>query len=661
MPGIDIYVDVHTPTGLRTGPGPITAVTSWTDTNELNRVGSFRCAMPATDARRSFIEQRGFLKAYTRYKESFELVSVGLVRKERIYTAGKETFVEYSGPSYADELNYRLVHDLELSELQLWRPSMAYWHIPEPEFEEEWNVNLTEDGTNPELQGSLADRNFTNRWYFNRQWYGTTDPDERGFDTGNYFYFGHEEKFFEVHIHFTRTYTGLGSFNGVENSSWELQYFDGNSFGWRTVEEFTDTTVTGNNRTFSKTGVIAWTEEELEDWTKTNHGERADGGANNLYWIRMHPTVNLDDFDLSEVEIYVHTRTNDDLQPILDYAPAGWDLSGATGTAAGSHLQFSGETVLAALNKVAEQSGETFRISNRTRTVAWVGDYSRAGADRAGVTLRKATGEVYPQAVTAYITSLEKLEDSNEIVTRIYPYGAGSGNARLKLTEIPIDPLRPLMEGQTTGDDYEVNYEDNYIENVSATARWGLIEREVQFNEISHLYDDYYGELSADIQLFNAAWTWLKARSEAFADSYRVTVVGLQQYPYPGQVYDLEYLESIDGELRVNITGSYTATKVTQTFSAGQPPQFTLEFTDNPLRRTFVTGQSRMGRLEQAVRYQTRPQRKPHDDIVADVNSRHSRPWVLIETFEDEIDFDNDLSPLARAQYRAGKDLGLWR
>ncbi len=669
-PGTDIYVDIYNPAGLRVGPGPVTTVERWTDDNGLNRVGSFTCTIPATDTRRQFVELRGFLKAYTRRLDGYDLLSVGLVRRERVFSRGKETFVEYSGPSYGDELNYRLVGELELSELQIGRPSMVYWHIPEPEYEEEWNVDLTQ--TQSALQGGLCNRNFMDRWYFNRQWYGTdpTDPSKRGFDTGNYFYFGHEEKFYEVKIHFTRTYTGnIGSFNG-RAATWELQYFDGKNFGWRTVTTFTDSTANGAV-TFARTGVINWAaDEEVEkSWTKTNHGARTDGGANNLYWMRMHPTANLDDFDLCEVEVFSHVSTLDDLQPIIELAPAGWSLNGTgttPGTTTGSHLQFSGETVLAALNKVAEQSGEMFRISNRVRQVTWLGSGEDAALDRANITLRSATGPVDVQGATAYIARLEKLEDSNEIVTRLYPFGAGNGPARQTLQVIPFDDPFERSLLAVGVDVYEINYFPEkgapYIENVSATARWGLIEREVTFNEIGYLYDDAEGKRAADIQLRDAAFNWLRSRSEHIAESYRVEVVGLPIYPYPGQTYDLEYLESAgDGELQVKVTGAFMATRVAQELSAGAPLRVTFELSNDPLRRTFVTGQSRMGRIEQATRYQARAQRITHDSVLADVNAHHSRAWVLIESF-DGIDLNSpDESNIAKALYRAGKDLRLWR
>lgn len=656
MPGINsFWIDIYDAQENKLGAGPLTTALSWNDTNALNRVGTFRCVIPAGEAKLALIPMRGYLKCYMVRGATTELVSVGLVRRRRTQVRGGSSVVELSGPSYGDELNNRIVHDLELSELTLYRPAAAYWHIPEPEFEEEWNVDLTcEEHDCNEYQASLANNVFTDSWYFNRQWYGTTDPDERGFDTGNYFYWGNEEKFFQVTIHFTGDYTGSGSRNS-RPASWELQYFNGDVFEWQTVEEWTDGTIGGNDNTFNHTGVIAWTEEELEDWTRTNHADK------NFYWIRMHPTANLDDFHLSEVQILVHQQTGDDIQPILDYAPAGWDLTSTGGSTTGSYIQFSGETVLSALNKVAEQSGDHFRLSNRGRFVTWI----RADdpPDSAGVLL---TGSVItPSSATAQIVSLEKMEASEDVVTRIYPYGSGVAHARLKLEEIPIDPLFVLerMQGNVEAgsfDQYEVSYEDNYIENVSATARWGLIEREVQFNEVEAIQEDAKGENSAAIQLFNAAWYWLKSHSEAQEDTYRVSVVGLDVYPYPGQTYRIIYQEERDGTLTVNVQGSFVATDVEQALTGGGPLMVNLTLTNNVLRRTMVTGQTRLGRIEQAIRHQTKRQRTAQDNVLKQVNERHSRPWILIESYEG-VDLEGDISPLARAMYRTLKDHNLMR
>lgn len=131
--------------------------------------------------------------------------------------------------------------------------------------------------------------------------------------------------------------------------------------------------------------------------------------------------------------------------------PGGWTL---VNNVAGSQKVYlsaiARESILATLGAICTAVGVWFTIDGTTLTVA-----DSFGAVQHGVT----------------ILSIAKKVDSNEIVTRVYPYGAGS-----KDVSVTLQPSTVTIGG------YTVNKSANSVTN-SASA-YPLREREVQFSKV---------------------------------------------------------------------------------------------------------------------------------------------------------------------------------
>lgn len=308
------------------------------------------------------------------------------------------------------------------------------------------------------------------------------------------------------------------------------------------------------------------------NWAKTT----VDGTL--AYWLRIDPDANLTAptaFD--EVLVGIRTPRLDDLQPILDLAPAGWSFSLAAGTydrtVAGTNAVFAGESVLSALVKIAENSGESFRLG-AGRTIEWLhSDGTAASFAAAGVRAMNNTGSERQAAnpLTCQIVKLEETRDTNDLVTRVYPFGPGNGTAQLTLADatltMPTAPdlyelhtrLLPAPTAPATA-----NPPPYYIVNATAAAASGRIERVLSFKDI-----DVRDENAAANNLAQAALTWLKHNSTA-QRFYRLEVVGLKQLVKVGTLVHIIYREVHDGRVTVDIDEQLIVLGATHTFAAGE-------------------------------------------------------------------------------------------
>jgi hypothetical protein len=118
---------------------------------------------------------------------------------------------------------------------------------------------------------------------------------------------------------------------------------------------------------------------------------------------------------------------------IAAYLPAGWSITGTPSSAV--YLKFAGESVLAALSKIVEQTGDHFILAGPTarqvtwlpKTVAPVSSGIRAIPSGEAIAL-----EHNPRV--CLIKSLKRVKDATGQYSRIYAYGAGNAEARLTLS-----------------------------------------------------------------------------------------------------------------------------------------------------------------------------------------------------------------------------------
>lgn len=216
---------------------------------------------------------------------------------------------------------------------------------------------------------------------------------------------------------------------------------------------------------------------------------------------------------------------------IIAYAPSGWALDTLSGydTTAKSVLHaFEGETVLAALVRLSELTGEHFR-AGANRTVIWMQNDQPDSGVRA-----VQTGD--PTAILAnpavcMITDLARSSDSYDLVTRVYPYGAGDGDARVTLAG----------SSWVAPGGFTIDTLNNFIKANTADTTYGQIERYVSFKDIA-----------TNDTLAEVAYEWLRKRSAAVV-SYRLSIAGLQSTLTPGSTIHVQYRKWVENFQAVNI------------------------------------------------------------------------------------------------------------
>jgi len=318
------------------------------------------------------------------------------------------------------------------------------------------------------------------------------------------------------------------------------QYYNGD--GWAEDTIVSDGTDDGG--TFRKNGDIVFTRQP--DWTRYNALEA--GG--DWFWRRLRvKRIWPDDpswtgyFKLAEVDIYEDVPTADGVNKIMAYAPDTWTKTGYPETVSPKYLEFKGQSVLEALVILAEQGGrdsgaavrEHFRLGTG-RAIDWMGTTVNASGVRAVSPTDPIAAEGAPELVI--IQSLQKETDSAEVVTRIYPSSAdGLGIG-------PATDAAPA--GYTRGSITQGLNTYWYLQHTAGYAAYGLIERHIEFSELSLQQADSYTTHPVDLgnQLQERAAEYL--RTHALANEfYRLSIVQFPALILPGDTIECVYHEWI--------------------------------------------------------------------------------------------------------------------
>jgi hypothetical protein len=158
------------------------------------------------------------------------------------------------------------------------------------------------------------------------------------------------------------------------------------------------------------------------------------------------------------------------------------------------------------------------------------------------------------------------IEDTYDLVTRIYPYGAGNGAARVSLVNATLTmPTDYTMVAGTA----------NYIQSngtVTAgqgTANYGVIERVLSFKDARSVTDQTYDTEEACNELAQLALNWLQ-RHDGIKEYYRLTVVGLSRVLQVGTTIRVIYRETMNGVVTLDIDGNYLILSETHAYSGGR-------------------------------------------------------------------------------------------
>lgn len=154
------------------------------------------------------------------------------------------------------------------------------------------------------------------------------------------------------------------------------------------------------------------------------------------------------------------------------------------------------------------------------------------------------------------ITAISEQQQAADIITRVIPFGAGTGQARLSLAPATTwpdgtsvaNPYYNPADGQT----YLFDLAANQITNMTAEIEYGRIQRAIAWKEIGPISNN-----SADVEA--AANTLLLAAVEHLSRnrmplySYDLAVVGVRKTILPGDLIHVSARKFVDGERPIDI------------------------------------------------------------------------------------------------------------
>ena len=498
-----MWINIEQSDGTKYGDGPITTATSWVSRPRLDKPGKFSFRCPVGEHQAAEIVAKRHVHCYGIVNGAVAELGVGgIIDSIETIVEGDSPYLLVSGDDLLRDLRRHIVGDLELYDVDgsYSTPENAYYHYALGEID----IYMTEalDGnTNTEYRVAVDDKGFI--------------------------YVGHETRFTTIRF----VLEGIVNNNAA---TLEGQYYS-DVTGWSDVSNLSDGTLNGGNQTWNQTGDVTF--DRPDDWAPTVHDEKEQ------YWVRIDPTSTTDSIDFSEIQIKAEIASTTPIADIMAYAPAGWSVedeaAGADPEPANlPKLQFGGESVLTALQKLAEDTGEHFRLGSG-KTLVWIQSTVASGIRAIGAHGGDSVS-LKGNAVICLIESLRVTEDHYEVATRVYPYGAGRGIGRVTLANATDSKAG-----------YTIDTANNYIvvDTESAGTRE---ERTLRFPEIGTEYDDAVQSEGASNDLLTAAHEWL-SRHIAAQEAYRVSVLKLDGAVEPGETLDVFYQEYRDGTQVVDI------------------------------------------------------------------------------------------------------------
>lgn len=234
-------------------------------------------------------------------------------------------------------------------------------------------------------------------------------------------------------------------------------------------------------------------------------------------------------------------------QSIIAYAPAGWSLDTTGGynvTAKSVYHQFEGETVLEGFVKLVDLTGEHFRLSAGPK-VTWL----QNDAASSGIIAVENGDPVAIEDTDAVclIKSITEEQDSYDLATRIYPYGAGEGAARVTLA----------ASTWAAPAGYTISTGSNCIINTTSEATYGQIDLYMSFKDCNNAN-----------MLAEQAYEHLK-RISSVNKFYNIELDKLDTVLLPGQTLKVIANRWIDGYNALSINDDLNILEVTNRLDQG--------------------------------------------------------------------------------------------
>lgn len=247
---------------------------------------------------------------------------------------------------------------------------------------------------------------------------------------------------------------------------------------------------------------------------------------------------------------------------------SAWSLADEGGSTIGSgtpvtgtdvYATFRNDSCLNALIQIAQATEEHFRLGTG-RVVEWINTWNASG-------YRAVLGPVSPLAVEsrteiAAITSIERVQDSQDLVNRVFLYGAGEADTRLDLLAADEWPDGGSISGggphsrtiggilyyvaqAVTTSALDSSY--NCLQDNASDTTYGANEMALTFGNIAPISNTGADVTAAANQLLRSGWQWLKSRAYP-QDFYRLSVAGVQGILKPGTTIPVlarRYVDSV--------------------------------------------------------------------------------------------------------------------
>jgi hypothetical protein len=229
----------------------------------------------------------------------------------------------------------------------------------------------------------------------------------------------------------------------------------------------------------------------------------------------------------------------------------GWLITNGS-TQDNLYTGFDGESVLNALTRVVERSGEHWRLGD-VRRVEWLG--KAANFQASGLyAVQHIDNPVGFEAVTnlCIISALDEESDTSDLVTAVIPRGSGNGAAILTLKNAAsVDPVSG----------YAIAPETGMVTDAAANATYGYIAKTIDFKDIGPLSNTTLDIQSAQQMLYNATVEYLQ-RHSAPQKFYRLKLAGVGNLLRPGTTLRVRYKKVQDGILLYNLENTFNILEV---------------------------------------------------------------------------------------------------
>lgn len=235
------------------------------------------------------------------------------------------------------------------------------------------------------------------------------------------------------------------------------------------------------------------------------------------------------------------------------------DWTTETGVSLGtSTVTYQGQTVMEAVSELAERHGLHFRL-NRGKVLA----FNAFGTKDEAVRLVRGRGQFgAPPDDVAFVTSITRTVEDDELYNRIIALGAGEGSGQITLENAAGDIYSVASRTPATG---QTMY---YIEDTVSSTAYGVREQVVVFDKIHPIANTDTAMQQAIDELYTNVETYLLRHKDPLIE-YTVQVRGLRRDVLPGDKIRLIYRGKTDDNIYLDVDDFFWVLDIRQRRSTG--------------------------------------------------------------------------------------------